>query len=148
MEESLKEILAAIPHREPFLWVDEIVTRDETTICTEKTFAKDLAVFKGHYPGNPVVPGVLLCEALFQSGALLISHRMTKEENVDKVPVITRITGAKFKKMVLPGDTMTMTVEIRDIISQVFFLRGTGKVAGKTAVRVDFCCTLAPRPQE
>ncbi len=148
MEENLTEILAAIPHREPFLWVDKIVTRDETTIYTEKTFAKDLPVFQGHYPGNPVVPGVLLCEALFQSGALLISHRMTKEESIDKVPVITRITGAKFKKMVLPGETIAMTVEIRDIVSQVFFLRGTGKIAGKTAVRVDFCCTLAPHPYE
>lgn len=70
----LEEIKKLIPHRPPFLWVDRILSSNETTIETEKDIPKDHEVFQGHYPGNPITPGVLLCEAIFQSGALLMAQ--------------------------------------------------------------------------
>ena len=143
-----QEILQAIPHREPFLWVDRITGRTGKAIHTEKTFPDDLDLYRGHYPGNPLTPGVILCEALFQTGALLISH-LGASGDLDiegRAPVVTRIESARFKRMVLPGETLNMKVELREVISQVYFMKGVGKVAGKTAIQVVFACTMAPLP--
>ena len=70
---TLAEIHAAIPHREPFLLLDEIVERDERRIVCRKTFRGDEYFYAGHYPGFPLTPGVLLCEAAMQAGAVLLS---------------------------------------------------------------------------
>ena len=69
-------ITALIPHRPPFLWIDRIISYEEGTMVTEKTIPEDLDIFKGHYPEHPILPGVILCEALFQTGALLIARMM------------------------------------------------------------------------
>ena len=78
------EISGLIPHRPPFLWVDKIISFADDTIITEKMIPTDLDIFTGHYPGNPIMPGVLLCEAIFQSGALLIGkmHRTNDAQTV------------------------------------------------------------------
>jgi 3-hydroxymyristoyl/3-hydroxydecanoyl-(acyl carrier protein) dehydratases len=67
-------IAERIPHRPPFLWLDRVVAIDEAAIRAEKTLPEDLDVFRGHYPGYPLLPGVLLCEAVFQAGAVLLSE--------------------------------------------------------------------------
>ena len=89
------EIYNAIPHRPPFLWVDAIISFDSETIVTEKYIAKDLDFFKGHYPDHPIMPGVLLCEAVFQSGALfmakMLQHPNTRRETGKHTPVLTRM---------------------------------------------------------
>lgn len=137
----LEEIKKLIPHRPPFLWVDRILTSSETTIETEKYIPKDHEVFQGHYPGNPITPGVLLCEAIFQSGALLMAQNAEKLPT-DLVPVLTRITNAKFKRSVFPGDTTHIKVKLVEVVSNVSFLKGTLKVNGKTAVQVEFACAM------
>lgn len=139
---QLDEIKRLIPHRPPFLWVDRITSLENEAIETEKTFAKDLELFKGHYPDNPITPGVLLCEAIFQSGAILMAQNLQKTETKD-VPVLTRIQGAKFKRGVLPGDTVTIKVVIKEVISNVSILKGTLRVGGKIAVQVEFSCAMA-----
>lgn len=138
---DLDRVQSLIPHRPPFLWVDKIVSSSPTTIETEKYFPVDHEVFKGHYPGNPITPGVLLCEAVFQSGALLMAQAGA-ESKTDEVPVLTRIHAAKFKRAVLPGDTVSITVKIKEVISHVSILKGTLKVGGKTAVQVEFSCAM------
>ncbi|MFT5730643.1 MAG: 3-hydroxyacyl-[acyl-carrier-protein] dehydratase [Desulforhopalus sp.] len=138
----LEEIKKLIPHRSPFLWVDRILTCSETTIETEKYIPKDHEVFQGHYPGNPITPGVLLCEAIFQSGALLMAQKAVTQ-STDLVPVLTRITNAKFKRSVFPGDTTHIKVNLIEIVANVSFLKGTLKVNGKTAVQVEFACAMA-----
>ena len=141
------EILDLIPHRPPFLWVDTIIASDSSSIVTEKHIDSDLDIFKGHYPHHPILPGVILCEALFQSGALLIALMMRESSaSVEGVPVITRVEDAKFKRPVAPGDTIRMEVTLKESISGVWFLKGVLRVDGKVAVKVNFCCTLAKFP--
>ncbi|MBU1568250.1 MAG: beta-hydroxyacyl-ACP dehydratase [Proteobacteria bacterium] len=141
--QQLKDIFHLIPHRPPFLWIERIISCADDWIITEKFIPPDLDIFQGHYPGNPIMPGVILCEAIFQSGALLIAKRnlsLIQEEPL--IPVLTRIVGAKFKKSVFPGDTINIKVTLTEAISNACFFKGTLKVDGKVAVIVDFACTL------
>ena len=140
-----QEILDRIPHRPPFLWIDSIIEKTENSISTRKSIPTDLDIFKGHYPDHPIMPGVILCEAIFQSGALLMSYALESEgeQSDGKVPVLARIEGAKFKRPVLPGDEIDIKVSIKEVLSSVSFMKGTLRVKGKTAVQVDFSCALA-----
>lgn len=144
-----QEVLDRIPHRPPFLWVDEIIECDTTTILTQKTIPVDLELFRGHYPDRPLMPGVLLCEAIFQSGALLMSYILESEKTdvTVGVPVLTRINGAKFKRMVYPGDTVQISVSLKETIGTVSFMKGTMRIDGKVAVQVDFSCAIASPDQ-
>jgi 3-hydroxyacyl-[acyl-carrier-protein] dehydratase len=139
-------VTSLIPHRPPFLWVDRILDFSEVLIITEKTIPVDLDVFTGHYPGQPIMPGVLLCEALFQTGALLMAkiQETDEEPNPRTVPVLARIAGARFKRSVYPGDTMVMEVKLIETLSSACFFTGKLRVQGKLAVQVDFSCTLQP----
>ncbi len=144
---SEAEIYAAIPHRPPFLWVDTIISFDAKTIVTEKFIDPDLDFFKGHYPDYPIMPGVLLCEAVFQTGALFMARMLkesghTPEESCGHTPVLTRIRGAKFKRVVKPGDTIRMHVTLDENIGNAWFFKGKVLVDNKTAVTVDFGCAI------
>ena len=101
--------------------IDSIISWDSDSIITEKYFAPDLDFFKGHYPDYPIVPGVLLCEAVFQTGALFLAKRMRDSQLAPaaspKTPVLTRISSAKFKREVKPGDTIRMHVFLEENIT-------------------------------
>ncbi|MFC1523791.1 3-hydroxyacyl-ACP dehydratase FabZ family protein [Thermodesulfobacteriota bacterium] len=133
-------IYQKIPHRPPFLWIDRVISLDPETIETEKDILPDLDLFAGHYPGNPIMPGVLLCEAVFQAGAMLIVDKVSPGQGV---PVLTRIQGAKFKNMVRPGDTIRVRVKISENIGPAWFMKGKVMVGDKVAVSVDFSCAMA-----
>ncbi|MCX5871183.1 MAG: beta-hydroxyacyl-ACP dehydratase [Deltaproteobacteria bacterium] len=136
-------ITALIPHRPPFLWIDRIVSYEEGTMVTEKTIPEDLDIFKGHYPEHPILPGVILCEALFQTGALLIARMVQDEQKTQHgFPVLTRIGGARFKRPVGPGSIIQMQVNLREKVAGAWFLKGILRVKEKIAVQVDFSCTL------
>ena len=137
---SLEAIHAAIPHRAPMLLVDEIVSQEEDSIVCRKSFRAEEYFFQGHYPDQPIVPGVILCEATVQSGAVLLSSKMKQQTGV---PVLTRMSDVKFKNMVRPGDTIEMSVKIDDIVSSAFYLTGVARVDGKVAARLSFTCTVA-----
>lgn len=139
-----QEILDAIPHREPFLLVDEIVERTDTKIVCTKVFGSDDWFFAGHYPGYPLVPGVLLCEAAMQCGAILLSSHLGDVEG--KVPVATRMNDVRFKRMVRPGEKLLMEVELTERLADAFFLKAKVTVDGKVAVRFEFACTAAEQP--
>jgi 3-hydroxyacyl-[acyl-carrier-protein] dehydratase len=141
---SRQEILDAIPHRDPFLLVDEIVERSDVKIVCEKTFQPDDWFFAGHYPGYPLVPGVLLCEAAMQCGAILLSPLLSGEKTLaGKVPVATRMNDVRFKRMVLPGEKLTLEVELVERLADAFFMKAKVSVAGQVAVRFEFACTAA-----
>ncbi len=141
---TLAAIHAAIPHREPFLMIDEIVQQDADCVVCRKTFSGDEWWFRGHYPETPIMPGVLLCEAAMQAGAVLLASRI--QEPGDRVPVATRAEKVHFKRMVLPGDTITIEARLNDELSGAYYLTGRVLVDGKLAARLDFACTLAERP--
>lgn len=138
---SLNEIKAAIPHREPFLLLDEIVERTDSRIVCRKRFTGDEFWYAGHYPDAPLTPGVLLCEAAMQAGAVLLAGQMISESG--RVPVVTRMNNVKFKAMVRPGDTVELNVELVEHMLGAFFLAAKVTIAGKTAVTFDFACKLA-----
>jgi 3-hydroxyacyl-[acyl-carrier-protein] dehydratase len=138
---SRDEILAAIPHRDPFLLVDEIVSRGDNRIVCRKTFTGAEYFFAGHYPGHPLVPGVILCEAAMQAGAILLSSQLG--EMPGRVPVATRMNDVRFKRMVHPGETIEMEIELTERLATAFFLKAKVCVAGSVAVRFEFACTAA-----
>lgn len=122
-----------IPQRPPFLFVDKITARDERIIKTTLKVTGEEDFFKGHFPGNPIMPGVLLQEALFQTGAALMAGR-----EGGGLGVVTRVQNAKFKNMVRPGDELEMEVELTESISNAHYMKGTTKVAGKTVLVIEF----------
>lgn len=141
-------ILAAIPHRDPFLLVDEIVSCDEQRIVCRKTFKADDWFYQGHYPGQPVTPGVLLCEAAMQAGAILLSGLVDPAEKSQKVPVATRMNEVRFKRIVRPGETIEIEVELKERLANAFFLHAKVTCEGKVAARLEFACTLADATAE
>src|SRR5437867_7865261 len=118
---SSANIQSAIPHRAPFLFVDEILEQSDERILCRKTFTGDEYFFAGHYPGFPLVPGVLLCEAAMQAGAILLARHVPADGK--SVPVATRLSDVKFKQMVRPGDTIEIEVELAERLADAFFLK-------------------------
>ncbi len=143
---SLERIEAAIPHRKPMLLVDEIVEQGDDRIVCKKTFHEDEFFFQGHYPDFKVVPGVILCECGMQAGAILLASLI--DDNAGGVPVATRLKEVKFKKMVRPGDTIQMEIDLTERLADAFFLKAKVTVGGKVAVRYEFACTIAPMASE
>lgn len=136
---SRAAIEAAIPHREPFLLLDEIVQQSDDTILCRKTFQADEWFFRGHYPDFPIVPGVLLCEACMQAGAVLLSKTVDASSGV---PVATRANDVKFKKMIRPGDTVEIEAKLKERLADAFFLTGKVTCEGQLACRLDFAVTI------
>ncbi|HNQ23814.1 MAG TPA: 3-hydroxyacyl-ACP dehydratase FabZ [Phycisphaerae bacterium] len=135
-------IYTLIPHRPPFLFIDRVVELTTDRAVTTKRIDPDAEFFRGHYPGQPIMPGVLLCEAAFQTGALLLAHRVGISPADRRVPVLTRITEARFKQVVLPGQTLSIEVQFDEQLDEAYFLTGRVSVEGKLAVRVSFACMM------
>ncbi|MCG8585939.1 MAG: beta-hydroxyacyl-ACP dehydratase [Pirellulales bacterium] len=141
---TLEAIKAAIPHREPFLLIDRVVQQTGDSIQCEKTFSGDEFWYRGHYPDYPLTPGVLLCEACMQAGAVLLSEQVDGD---DRVPVATRLNDVKFKRQVRPGETISINVKIDERLADAFFLTGKVTCDGKLAARLSFACAMAPRTE-
>ncbi len=138
---AASNVYEAIPHREPFLFVDRIVEQEGERIVTERTVRADEPHFQGHYPGAPLMPGVLICEACFQSGALLLAGSAGASD-ASRKPVLTRILEAKFRGMVRPGDVMRVEVSRDEIMGDAHVMSGRVDVAGKNVLRVKFIVAL------
>lgn len=139
---TTEEIKACIPHRSPFLWLDEVTELHDDRLVAKKHLSEDLDIFAGHYPDFPVFPGVLQQEACFQGGAVLISK--TADVSDGKVPVITRVNNVQFRRMVRPGDTIEVAVELTEQLSNAFYMKAKVTVEGKVTARLEFVATAAP----
>lgn len=137
-----KEIESLIPQRPPFLFVDQMIERGEKTITTALSLTGDEAFFQGHFPGLPVMPGVLMQEALFQTAALLMASQTT---DPDKIGVVTKVSLARFRQVVRPPVQLTMQVEEVEALENAVYFKGKTMVAGKTVAQVEFTCALVPK---
>ena len=121
-----EEIKNLLPHREPMLLVDEIEMDEEGVAHGKYTVRGDEFFLQGHFPGNPVVPGVILCEIMAQSCALLMG-----DEIKGKTPMYTGMDKVKFRAPVRPGDTIEITATIERRIANFYFTKAEARVDGR-----------------
>ena len=140
---ALEQIEKTLPHRHPFLFVDKIIELTDTVIVGVKNVTFNEWFFPGHFPGNPVMPGVLQIEALAQTGGILCINAMPKGEYDT---YFLKIDNCKFKQMVKPGDTMLLKMELTSPIRRgICEMRGTVYVGGKVVTEADLVAQVVKR---
>jgi len=125
-----------LPHRDPMLFIDRVITLEENVITIESDVDPDANYFKGHFPGMPIMPGVLIVETVAQAGALLIS--LTRGLSDDKFIAFSNIDAVKFRRPVEPGEMLSINVEIEKIRLPFYKFTGTATVEGKVAASLKF----------
>lgn len=132
---SAKEIMEIIPHRQPFLLIDTVEELiPGVRAVARKCVSYNEPFFQGHFPAEPVMPGVLIVEALAQTGAVAI---LSLEENKGKTAYFAAIQSAKFKKKVVPGDVLVLETEIIKTKGSIGIGKATATVDGKVAVQAE-----------
>ena len=137
-------IMRSIPHRYPFLLVDrivEIVPGKRVVAFKNVTFNEPF--FQGHFPGAPIMPGVLIIEAMAQAGAVLLLHDM--EDRDSKLVYFTGIDRARFRRTVVPGDQLHFTLEVLKLRSRTCKLKGRAEVDGQLAAEAEILSALVNR---
>ena len=143
---EMTEILRRIPHRYPFLLVDRAEDyRAYESIVGIKCVTMNEPFFVGHFPGNPVMPGVLICEAMAQTGALLMSKSLNADVD-GKTILFTSIDQARFRTPVKPGDVLQMKVEVAKYRGDLFKFAGKAYVGDKLAAQAEFAAMVVPTP--
>jgi beta-hydroxyacyl-ACP dehydratase FabZ len=141
------EIQQILPHRYPFLLVDKIVELEpRTRIVGIKQVTINEEFFKGHFPGAPVMPGVLQIEALAQVGAILALRDMDDRDS--KIPFFTGIESARFRRPVVPGDTLRLEVTALRVGSKVQRMKGVATVDGNVVCEAEILSIIADRKPE
>jgi len=131
------EIAALLPHRFPFQFIDRVLEfEDGVRIVTLKNVSINEPFFRGHFPEQPLMPGVLICEALAQAGALL-AHRSTDSVGPGRVCVLAGLDGARFRRPVLPGDQLHLEVILLKRHRPLWKMRGMARVSGHVAAEAD-----------
>jgi 3-hydroxyacyl-[acyl-carrier-protein] dehydratase len=139
---DIQEILARIPHRPPFLLVDRAEDyRPHHSIIGIKSVTINEPFFIGHFPGRPVMPGVLIIEALAQTGGVLMSKSLDVDVENKGIMFIS-VDNCRFRHPVMPGDTLRMPVEVMRARGDVFKFRGKGMVGDKVAAECEFAAML------
>ncbi len=133
----MKSITDLIPQRPPFLFVDQVLSHEVGKIKTMKKLTGEEDFFKGHFPGKPIMPGVLLQEALFQSAAALLSLDADPSKPMG-LGVVTRVQNAKFKNMAKPHDELIMEVEVVEKLANAIYCKGKTSVNEKTILVCEF----------
>ena len=131
---DIQQIKEIIPHRYPFLLVDEITEMEDKKVAGKKNVTINEPFFQGHFPDYPVMPGVLIVEALAQTGAVAI---LNKEENKGKIGFLAGIDKCRFKRQVKPGDQLRLEVEIVRIKGPVGKGKAIATVDGETACEAE-----------
>jgi 3-hydroxyacyl-[acyl-carrier-protein] dehydratase len=127
------EIEAILPHREPFLLIDEVLELDPgRRVVARKSVRADEWYLTGHFPGRPVMPGVLIVEAMAQTGAVAV---LSEEENRGKLALFAGIDNVRFKRIVEPGDDLELTCELERVRGPIGRGAATARVAGELAAR-------------
>jgi 3-hydroxyacyl-[acyl-carrier-protein] dehydratase len=144
MELDTRAIEAILPHRAPFLMIDHVELVEPDRIVARKTVAADSPFFQGHFPGCPIMPGVLIIEALAQAGAVLGAQRSSFDP-ARQIMVFMAIDKAKFRKPVLPGDILKLEVVPLRMGTAVWKMRGEAKVGDVVVAEAEFFAGIRPR---
>lgn len=136
----LDPIHRAIPHRPPFLFLDRLIEVDTAHVVAERELRAAEAHFSGHYPDYPIMPGVLLCEAVFQAGAVCLAQEGLEEG----VPVLARIEEAKFRRPTFPGQLLRIEARRLEKMGRFRFMAGSVSRDGQEVMRVRFALAIAP----
>ncbi len=140
------EIMAILPHRYPFLLIDRVVEIErKRRIVALKNVSVNEPHFAGHFPAYPIMPGVLIVEAMAQAGGALLLTEIPDRES--KLMVFTGIDSAKFRKAVTPGDQLRLEVTVLNWRTTAVKLQGVATVDGKVACEATITCMLTNRPQ-
>ena len=135
---NIHEILKQLPHRYPFLLVDRVLELDKgKTIKALKNVTMNEPFFEGHFPHRPVMPGVLMLEALAQAAALLAFDALDTSPSDDLVYYFAGIDGARFKRPVEPGDQLILDVELLRMKAGIFKFKARASVEGELAVEAE-----------
>ena len=144
---DIHKILKRLPHRYPFLLVDRVLEIEMgVRIKALKNVTINEPFFAGHFPIRPVMPGVLMLEALAQTAALLSFESMDTEPGDDMVVYFVGIDGARFKRVVEPGDQLILEASIERVKSGIYKYKVRASVDGETAVEAELMCTMRKIP--
>jgi 3-hydroxyacyl-[acyl-carrier-protein] dehydratase len=141
---DINEIMSILPHRYPFLLIDRVVEIErKQRIVAIKNISFNEPQFQGHFPDYPIMPGVLMVEAIAQAGGALLLTEIPDRES--KLMVFTGIDSAKFRKPVVPGDQLRIEVKVLNWRSSAVKMQGIATVDGKVACEAIVMCALVPR---
>jgi 3-hydroxyacyl-[acyl-carrier-protein] dehydratase len=143
---DINEIRAILPHRYPFLLVDRIVEMEPERIVGIKNVTSNEPFFQGHFPEFPVMPGVLIVEAMAQAGGVLVLKTIAERER--KLVLLVAIENARFRRPVVPGDTLRMEVKVIKRKASVAKMAGVATVDGKVVAEVEVMCKLADKEEK
>jgi 3-hydroxyacyl-[acyl-carrier-protein] dehydratase len=144
---DIQEIMNLLPHRYPFLLIDRVVEFDAgKRVVAIKNVTFNEQFFQGHFPGYPIMPGVLVVEAMAQAGGMLMTAAMPDREK--KLVVFSGIERAKFRRPVTPGDQLRIEVDVLSMRSRAGRMEGKAFVDGKLACEATLTCQVVPRSRE
>ncbi|HEY1904035.1 MAG TPA: 3-hydroxyacyl-ACP dehydratase FabZ [Terracidiphilus sp.] len=144
---DIQEILGFLPHRYPFLLIDRVVEFERLKrVVALKNVSINEPHFQGHFPGAPIMPGVLVIEAMAQAGAILMLSELPDREK--KLAVFTGIDNAKFRRQVVPGDQLRIEVDVLSFRTRAGRMAGKAYVDGRMTCEATLTCMIVPRDME
>lgn len=144
IQKDIKEIMNLLPHRYPFLLIDRVLDINEEKVVAIKNVTINEPFFQGHFPNEPIMPGVLIVEAMAQAGGILYINSLPPEKHGASVYFMA-IDKAKFRKMVVPGDQITFEVEIIKKRAKAIKLAAVAKVDGVVVAEAELMATIGDK---
>jgi 3-hydroxyacyl-[acyl-carrier-protein] dehydratase len=141
---DIQAIEKILPHRYPFLLIDRILELEDMRVVGLKNVTMNEPHFTGHFPNQPVMPGVLIVEAMAQTAGVLVLHRMQNRDN--KLVFLATIDQAKFRKPVVPGDQLRIEVKFLKLKPSVAKMQCEATVEGVRVAEAELVCTLIDKP--